>query len=100
MDALNAFRERAESYDLVLTDMTMPGITGDKLAAEMMRIRPDIPVVLCTGFSEQITEETALALGISAFIMKPIVVRDMAERIRKVLDVKKDHRSATSDHGK
>jgi DNA-binding NtrC family response regulator len=62
-------------------------MTGDNLAKAMMRVRPDIPVIICTGFSHQIDEEKALAMGIRAFVMKPFVVRKIAETVRKVLDV-------------
>ncbi len=83
--ALKAFRVQPDRFDLVITDMAMPNITGDKLAKELMRIRPDIPIILCTGFSEMITENSAKDLGISEFIMKPINTRYMAETIRRVL---------------
>ncbi|GAF85473.1 unnamed protein product [marine sediment metagenome] len=85
-EALKAFRANPEGFDLVITDMTMPGITGDRLAIEMMKIQPDIKVILCTGFSEHITEEKAKEMGIKAFAMKPIVIRDLANTVRKVLD--------------
>ena len=85
-EALELFNSRPERFDLVVTDMTMPGLTGDRLARAMMQIRPDIPVVLCTGFSTSITEEKALELGIRAFINKPVLKRQIGETIRKVLD--------------
>jgi CheY-like chemotaxis protein len=84
--ALEAFRAAPASFDLVITDMTMPGMTGDRLASEMMKIRPDIPVILCTGFSPVITEERAKALGIRAFLMKPLRQGDIAKTVRQVLD--------------
>jgi len=71
---------------LVITDMTMPTMTGDTLAEEMMKIRPDIPVILCTGFSSTITEERAKVMGIRAFLMKPFLKTDVAKTIRRVLD--------------
>jgi len=86
LEALAAFREQSDRYDLVMTDMSMPNMTGDNLAKAMMRVRPDIPVIICTGFSHQIDEEKALAMGIRAFVMKPFVVKEIAETIRKVLD--------------
>ncbi len=85
-DALNLFRERPDDFDLVITDFTMPTITGDRLAKEFMKIRSDIPIILCTGFSERISEEQAKAMGIRDFVMKPIVRRQMAETVRRVLD--------------
>jgi len=64
----------------------MPKITGDQLAQQMMDIRPQIPVILCTGFNEAISEEKALAMGINKFVMKPVVKDELASTIRKVLD--------------
>lgn len=88
VEALEAFRNSPDKYDLVITDMTMPNMTGKVLAKKMMHIRPDIPIILCTGFSEQIDERRAKAIGIKAFIMKPIIIRDIAHSIRDVLDKK------------
>jgi CheY-like chemotaxis protein len=85
-DALEAFRSNPDAFDLVITDMTMPNMTGKELAAAMIAIRADIPIILCTGFSDQIDEKQAQAIGIRAFVMKPIVIRDMANVIRKTLD--------------
>jgi two-component system cell cycle sensor histidine kinase/response regulator CckA len=61
-------------------------MTGDKLAGELMQIRPDILIILCTGYSERITEEKANGMGIRAFVIKPLVMRDLANTVRKVLD--------------
>jgi CheY-like chemotaxis protein len=83
---LEAFRARPNDFDLVITDMTMPNMRGDDLARELLKIRPDIPIILCTGFSEMISEEKAKILGIRRFIMKPIFKKDMAKVIREVLD--------------
>ncbi len=85
LDALELFRKDPLRYDLVVTDMTMPVMTGDNLAREMMRIRKDIPIVLCTGYSEKITEEHAKAMGIRAFVMKPVLISQMAWAIRDAL---------------
>ena len=85
-EALEVFREQPDKFDLVLTDMTMPNMTGDKLAVELMEIRSDIAVILCTGFSEGMTEEKAMSMGIKGFLMKPIVIEDLSSMIRKVLD--------------
>ncbi|MDY6952812.1 MAG: response regulator, partial [Thermodesulfobacteriota bacterium] len=70
----------------VITDMAMPLMAGDRLAKNLIEIRPDIPVILCTGHSERINEERAMAMGIRAFVMKPIVKREIAMTVRKVLD--------------
>ena len=86
IEALELFRSRPNDFDLVITDMTMPNMTGDKLAVELMKIRPYIPVILCTGYSKKISDETAEAIGIKAFVYKPIVKADLAKTIRKVLD--------------
>jgi len=85
-DALKAFREQPEKFDLVITDMTMPNMTGDILSAELMKIRPDIPIILCTGFSEKISKGKSDTLGIKGFLMKPIVMKDLAKTIREALD--------------
>ncbi len=76
-------------FDLVITDQTMPNMTGKDLAKELMVIRPDIPIILCTGFSEKIDERRAREMGISAFVMKPIVMRQITDTIREVLDQEK-----------
>jgi signal transduction histidine kinase/DNA-binding response OmpR family regulator len=85
VEALELFREQAGQFDLVITDMTMPDMTGDKLARKLMGIRRDIPIILCTGFSERITKEEAEKVGIREFLMKPIASRELAEVIRRVL---------------
>jgi CheY-like chemotaxis protein len=86
LEAFELFKTRPDAFDLVITDLTMPNMTGDELAKKLMAIRPDIPVILCTGFSTRITEEKAKNMGIKAFIMKPLIRKDIAETIRKVLD--------------
>ncbi len=85
-EALEEFSARPDRFDLVITDMTMPKITGDRLARKLMEINPQIPVILCTGFNEAISEEKALAMGIDKFVMKPIVKDELAYTIRTVLD--------------
>jgi len=88
IDALEAFKAGADRFDLVITDMTMPHMTGDRLAGELMAVRPDIPVILCTGFSARMDEKRAAAVGIRAFLAKPILKQDMARTIRRVLNEK------------
>jgi len=85
-EALEAFRLAPEDFDLVITDMTMPNLTGDELSREVLRIRPDMPILLCTGYSERITEEEASTIGIRAFVLKPLALRELAETVRRVLD--------------
>lgn len=86
VEALEAFRAKSDKFDLVITDQTMPNITGMELAEEMMRIRPDIPIILATGFSETISPERAKQLGIREYIMKPVAARELAQVTRQVLD--------------
>ncbi|MFC1867682.1 PAS domain S-box protein [Thermodesulfobacteriota bacterium] len=88
IEALEAFRNNPEKFDLVITDMTMPNMTGKELAKELMQIRSEVPIILCTGFSEQIDEDSAKEMGIRAFVMKPIVMREIVKTIRQVLDKK------------
>ncbi|MCF8108059.1 MAG: response regulator, partial [Desulfohalobiaceae bacterium] len=86
LEALEAFKADPRGFDLVVTDMTMPNMTGVQLAAELKKIRPDVPVVLCTGFSYQVNAEKSRALGIEGFVMKPIIMKEIAAVIRNVLD--------------
>jgi CheY-like chemotaxis protein len=88
LDTLEAFKAQPNKFDLVITDLTMPNMTGDKLAKELMKIRADIRVILCTGFSEKMSNKKADALGIKGFLMKPVVKIDLAKTVRKVLDEK------------
>jgi signal transduction histidine kinase/ActR/RegA family two-component response regulator len=84
--ALEAFSRHPDDFDLIITDMTMPHITGDRLARKMLDIKPKIPVILCTGFNEAISEEKALSMGIQKFVMKPVVKNELASTIRTVLE--------------
>lgn len=86
LDALEEFRKRPGDYDLVMTDMTMPGMTGDRLAGEMKGIRADIPVIICTGYNETINKEKAEICGIQGYIMKPVNMNKLSKIIRDVLD--------------
>ncbi|MBN1625084.1 MAG: PAS domain-containing protein [Deltaproteobacteria bacterium] len=86
IEAMEAFRHNPAAFDLVITDQTMPNMTGRELAHELMNLRKDIPVILCTGFSEQIDEKRAKEMGIRAFVMKPVVMHQIAKIIRNVLD--------------
>jgi PAS domain S-box-containing protein len=87
-EALGAFKRQSNNYDLVITDMTMPHMTGDQLAQKIISIRPDIPILLCTGFSEIIDAPKAKALGIRDYITKPIRFSQFADLVRKCLDDK------------
>ena len=86
IEALKMFGDAPQAFDLVLTDMTMPKMTGDKLAVELIQRRPDIPVILSTGYSSAINSEKVVGIGIKALIEKPIVLADLAKTVRKVLD--------------
>jgi PAS domain S-box-containing protein len=85
-EALSNFKKDPMAFDLVITDMTMPRMTGDELARKIMDVRPDMPVVVCTGYSEKISDPMIEQLGIKALIMKPLVRSEMALAIRQALD--------------
>ncbi len=86
LDALNTFQNQPDRFDLVITDQTMPGMTGSDLARRMLQIRPGMPIILCTGYSTLISEEKARSLGIKGFAMKPLAKKDIAALVRMVLD--------------
>jgi two-component system, cell cycle sensor histidine kinase and response regulator CckA len=86
LEALKAFQLEPERFSLVITDQTMPKMTGAELARELLQIRPEIPIILCTGFSEMVDQERAKAIGIREFIMKPFVFSELAGIARKLLD--------------
>jgi CheY-like chemotaxis protein/anti-sigma regulatory factor (Ser/Thr protein kinase) len=83
------FQQDPDAYDLIITDMTMPKMTGDILAQKIQMLRPEIPIIMCTGFSEIMDENKANALGIKAFLYKPIILRKLLIIIREVLDQSK-----------
>ncbi|NQT68582.1 MAG: response regulator [Desulfobacteraceae bacterium] len=85
-DALMAFRASPGKFDLVITDMTMPNMTGVQLSQKLLEIRPDIPIIICTGFSTKVDGEKAKAAGIRGYVMKPVVTSEIAKKIREVLD--------------
>ena len=84
-EALSAFRAAAEAFDLVIADQTMPQLTGHELAQALRLTRPDIPIILCTGFSHKIDAEQAKAQGIDDFLMKPLTARDLGLAMQRVL---------------
>jgi PAS domain S-box-containing protein len=86
IEALELFKAKPDFFDLVITDKTMPGMTGDALAKELIRIRPGFPVIICTGYSQTIDFKRAKQIGIKAFVMKPILINEIADAVRKVLD--------------
>jgi PAS domain S-box-containing protein len=88
-EALKTFRENPDTFDLMITDLTMPEMTGKELAARILEIRPGFPVILCTGFDIEITKEIEALNGIRACINKPILIQEIAVTLREVLDAKK-----------
>jgi CheY-like chemotaxis protein len=86
IEAFNTFQNQPDQFDLVITDQTMPGMTGSDLARRILQIRPCMPIILCTGYSSLITEEKAKSFGIKSFAMKPLARKSIAVLIREVLD--------------
>ena len=86
IEALELFKAKPDYFDLVITDQTMPGMTGDALARELLRIRPDLPVIICTGYSQTIDHERAKRIGIKALVEKPMLMDEIAAAVRKVLN--------------
>nr|NJM01828.1 response regulator [Desulfobacula sp.] len=84
--ALEAFQEDPDQFDLIITDMTMPRMTGGELAKKVICIRADMPVILCTGYSESISEALALNIGIRRYLQKPLSNKELAASIREILD--------------
>ncbi|NOY58003.1 MAG: response regulator [Calditrichaeota bacterium] len=84
--ALEKFRTHPEQFDLIITDQTLPEMTGKEMAKTMLKIRPDLPVVLCTGYSDTVTKDEAKEIGIREFVLKPISLREMPKIVRRVLD--------------
>ncbi|MGD9335038.1 MAG: response regulator [Desulfobacterales bacterium] len=88
IEALDTFRNQPRQFDLVITDQTMPEMTGLELSEQLIRIRPDIPVILCTGYMEMTAEDNTGSPGIGAYVMKPVRIADISVKIRKLLDQK------------
>ncbi len=89
--ALQAFRAAPEQFDVLVTDQTMPGLSGDRLACAVMEEKPGIPVILCTGFSSKVDEETAIALGITRFLPKPVSTIQLIQAVHQALTTTPDH---------
>ena len=85
-EALAAFRGAPDTFDLVITDLTMPGVSGVELAQELLAIRPRLPILLCTGYGGALTGEKARLLGVREVMLKPIIPQELAARIRQILD--------------
>jgi len=84
--ALETFRDAPREFDLVVTDMNMPEMTGDKLAAEITRITPGIPIIICTGYCERLDQQSAMEMGVLRILMKPLTMSILSEAVRSVLD--------------
>ena len=85
LEALSAFQNQPELYDLVITDQTMPGMTGIDLARRLLQLRPGLPIILSTGYGNALSEERVRAMGLAGFAMKPLVKKDIVTLIRQVL---------------
>ena len=86
VEALEIFKANPDRFDLMITDMTMPRMNGAELSNEIRRIRPELPIILCTGFTVQISEKEAEGMGIRRFLTKPLALLVLARTIREVLD--------------
>ncbi|MGD9162056.1 MAG: ATP-binding protein, partial [Desulfobacteraceae bacterium] len=86
VDVLRRFRENPDQFDLIISDVTMPKMPGDELARELLNIRPDIPIILCSGYTTRITETDAKLMGIRGYLVKPIQLEALAIAVRTALD--------------
>jgi PAS domain S-box-containing protein len=86
LEALEVFHKTPQEFDLVITDLTMPQMTGVELAADFIKVRPELPIILCSGYSESVSPDTARELGIREFLSKPVSISDFSRAIRRVLD--------------
>ena len=86
LDALDLFRSAPDTFDLAITDAAMPHMTGDRLAKEFLAVRPDLPIIMCTGYSERVNPQNIDSLGIRRLLMKPLAIRNLAMAIREVMD--------------
>ncbi|HCY84973.1 MAG TPA: sensory box histidine kinase/response regulator protein, partial [Desulfobacteraceae bacterium] len=86
LEALESFKADPQRFDLVITDMAMPNLTGEKLAQRVLAIKPDIPIIICTGYSATIDNEKAKQMGVAGFLMKPVTLSTLSKTIRKILD--------------
>ncbi len=83
------FEKRPDAYDLVITDMAMPSLTGMELVKKILALRPELPTIFCTGFSEAINKEKAMEIGIRMYYQKPVMIANMVESVRMILDNEK-----------
>ncbi len=99
VEAFELFRQTPDEFDLVITDMTMPDMTGDVLARKLIALRPDIPIIVCTGYSERINSDIVKEIGIKELAMKPVVMNDIARMIERILSKDDDGYSKTAEAG-
>ncbi|MEN6441132.1 MAG: PAS domain S-box protein [Syntrophobacter sp.] len=99
VEALEHFRKNPEQFDLIITDYTMPHITGEKLAGQCLSACPTIPVLLCTGFSERMDESKAKELGVQEFLLKPLSLRELGDAVRRAIDSRHSLQSSSSRNG-
>jgi len=85
LEALRIFKEDPDGFQLVITDMIMPGMSGSELTKNLLQIKPDLPVVLCTGFSDAVSDARAKQVGFRGYLLKPIDMREMARAVRNAL---------------
>ena len=88
LDALEAFKQDPFRFDIVVTDYNMPGLTGDQVARQMLSIRREIPIIVCTGFSEVFDQQQAKSIGIRQILMKPVTMEAIAHAVREVLETR------------
>jgi CheY-like chemotaxis protein len=86
LQALETFHRAPHDFDLLITDQTMPGLTGLELSRSVLDVRPDLPIIICTGFSRSVTPEKAREIGVKGFLMKPIVLTELAKKVKQVLE--------------
>jgi PAS domain S-box-containing protein len=91
LDALDTFRVSPSRFDMVISDRGMPNMTGEQLAGELLLIKPDIPIIICTGFSDENAEQHARSIGVKGFLKKPVSTGDLAEMVRKLIDEATGH---------
>jgi CheY-like chemotaxis protein len=85
-EALDWFKKDPDAFHLVITDMTMPHLTGDRLAEELLKIRPGLPIIICTGYSDQLSESRVREIGARELLLKPFEIGKLAQKVREVLD--------------
>ncbi|MFH2092174.1 MAG: response regulator [Pseudomonadota bacterium] len=86
IQAFNLLSRHPDQFDMLITDLTMPGLTGEQLSKKILESNPNFPIIICTGFSEMLDAASAKKMGIKAFLMKPIILSKLAQTVRRVLD--------------